>query len=57
MDGAGGYRRRMTTTPEEPLPDPEVVPSGDPDINDPDIDPGQDPNLDPQTKPAPDLRP
>jgi hypothetical protein len=30
----------MTTTPEEPAPDPEVVPSGDPD---PDLNPPQDP--------------
>jgi len=25
-----GYRIAMTTTPQEPAPDPEVVPSGDP---------------------------
>ena len=48
-----GYGTHMTTTPEEPMPEPEVVPSGDP----PPIDPSEDPNLDPQTKPAPDLRP
>jgi hypothetical protein len=30
----------MTTTPQEPEPDPEVVPSGDPD---PDLNPPQDP--------------
>ena len=28
--GRAGYRVGMTTTPEEPLPEPEVVPSGDP---------------------------
>lgn len=34
----------MTTTPEEPLPDPEVVPSGDPIPTDPNPDdPGPDP--------------
>lgn len=34
----------MTTTPEEPNPDPEVVPSGDPIPTDPNPDdPGPDP--------------
>jgi hypothetical protein len=41
-----GYRCEMTTTPEEPLPDPEVVPSGDPTP----IDPG-DPEPRPETEP------
>jgi hypothetical protein len=43
----------MTTTPQEPMPAPEVGPSGDPAP----IDPTEDPNLDPQTQPAPDIRP
>ena len=40
----------MTTTPLEPLTDPEIVPSGDPDVNP--IDPGEapDPPM-PQTQP------
>ena len=41
-----GYRAAMTTTPEEPMPEPEVVPSGDPapiETDDP--------------EPQPDLRP
>lgn len=42
----------MTTTPQEPLPEPEVVPSGDPAPLQPD-----DPREDPQTQPAPDIRP
>jgi hypothetical protein len=34
----------MTTTPEEPMPDPDVVPSGDPIPTDPNPDdPGPDP--------------
>ena len=41
-------RARMTTAPEEPLPDPEVVPSGDPEP----IHPGE-PGAEPQTEPAP----
>lgn len=40
----------MTTTPNEPLPEPEVVPSGDPTGPGP-IDPG-DPSA-PSTEPAP----
>ena len=41
----------MTTTPMEPGADPEIVPSGDPEINP--IDPGRvpDPPM-PQTQPA-----
>jgi hypothetical protein len=40
----------MTTTPQEPAPDPEVVPSGDPSTNpvpveDPDANPETDPDL------------
>ena len=38
----------MTTTPQEPLPDPEVVPSGDPTP----IDPGEDPRDDPDPRPV-----
>jgi hypothetical protein len=42
----------MTTTPMEPSTDPEVVPSGDPDVNP--IDPGQEPGAPvPETDPAP----
>jgi hypothetical protein len=41
----------MTTTPQEPLPDPDVVPSGDPTPLDPGEDPGVDPA--PDTEPAP----
>ncbi|GAB2860431.1 hypothetical protein GCM10027026_07780 [Myroides odoratimimus subsp. xuanwuensis] len=56
-----GYRRPMTTTPIEPSPDPEVVPSGDPGgIPTPDPMPGTMPGEDPgglppepQTEPAP----
>jgi hypothetical protein len=35
----------MTTTPQEPQPDPEVVPSGDPNPiqTDPDVNPPEDP--------------
>ena len=43
---SNGYRTAMTTTPEEPMPEPEVVPSGDPtpiETDDP--------------EPQPDLRP
>jgi hypothetical protein len=38
-----GTDTAMTTTPNEPMPDPEVVPSGDPAP----IDPGEDPGVDP----------
>ena len=43
---AGGYRLDMTSTPQEPEPQPEVVPSGDPapiETPDPDVNPPQDP--------------
>ncbi len=41
----------MTTTPQEPTHAPEVVPSGDPDVNP--IDPGQAPEPPmPETEPA-----
>jgi hypothetical protein len=46
-----GYRAIMTTTPQEPLPEPEIVPSGDPAPVDPGEDPGVDPS--PDTEPAP----
>lgn len=46
----------MTTTPIEPSPDPEVVPSGDPDgIPTPEPMPGEDPGglpPEPQTEPT-----
>jgi hypothetical protein len=45
------YRRDMTTTPQEP--DPDVVPSGDPQPIPTDPQPGIDPQEDPQTQPAP----
>lgn len=46
-----GYRARMTTTPSEPSPDPEVVPSGDPSpISTPEPEPGEDPGV-PPTEP------
>lgn len=45
----------MTTTPQEPAEDPEVVPSGDPDP----IQPGQtpEPGSDPTTSPDPEIDP
>ena len=44
----------MTTTPNEPLPDPEVVPSGDPTP----IDPGHVPGVDPDpNQPEPEITP
>jgi len=46
----------MTTTPQEPQPDPEVVPSGDPSIiptPDPSVHPDGDP-ASPDTQPLPD---
>ena len=52
---AVGYGPPMTTTPQEPSPQPEVVPSGDP----PPIETPE-PHEDPQTQPAPpggDVRP
>lgn len=53
-----GYGPRMTTTPNEPVADPEVVPSGDPTgpSQEPDTDPG--PAEDPTTPPPePDVQP
>jgi hypothetical protein len=44
----------MTTTPQEPSPDPDVVPSGDPDpISTPPPQPGEDPGV----APAPEVDP
>jgi hypothetical protein len=45
----------MTTTPSEPSPDPEVVPSGNPEPihTEPEIDPESDPDR-PDAAPAPD---
>lgn len=48
-----GYGGDMTTTPQEPGPDPEVVPSGDPEPIPTEPQPGIDPHEDPQTQPAP----
>jgi hypothetical protein len=46
-----GYRARMSTTPSEPSPDPEVVPSGDPSpISTPEPEPREDPGV-PPTEP------
>jgi len=42
-----GYHLDMTTTPQEPMPDPDVIPSGDP----PPIEtprPGDEPNPEPE---------
>ena len=55
----------MTTTPQEPLPDPDVVPSGDPDPipTEPlpeQTSPGEDPGVapgDPEIEPPQDPRP
>jgi len=53
-DSYRGTAQHMTTTPNEPVEDPEVVPSGDPDIDpaqpdrpegDPDTEPLVDPEL------------
>ncbi|MCW2844172.1 MAG: hypothetical protein JWN22_2088 [Nocardioides sp.] len=51
-----GYGAVMTTTPNEPSPDPEVVPSGDPAVI-PTPGPGEDPGTTPDrpdAEPAPD---
>lgn len=51
---AGGYGQGMTTTPQEPSPAPDVVPSGDPDpISTPSPEPGEDPGV----APAPEVDP
>ena len=47
-----GYLSVMTTTPQEPQPDPEVVPSGDPSII-----PTTDPSEQPEDPAAPDTQP
>ena len=44
-----GYRADMTTTPNEPVADPEVMPSSDP------VAPGEQP--DPDTRPNPETDP
>lgn len=49
---AAGYSPSMTTTPNEPVSDPQVVPSGDPDIQ-PSTDPATQPGEDPGTPDAP----
>jgi len=58
-----GYRAAMTTTPQEPAPDPEVVPSGDPNPipteplpEQPGEDPGALPD-EPEIEPPADPRP
>ena len=52
---ARGYGPVMTTVPTEPTPDPDVVPSGDPDaIPTPEPMPGEDPGATPDVEPAPD---
>jgi serine protease autotransporter len=54
-----GYGAGMTTTPNEPVEDPQVVPSGDPPPNPitpgerPDTDPDPDPDPAPDTEPEP----
>ena len=48
-----GYEAVMTTTPHEPGPDPQVVPSGDPEPIPTRPQPVIDPHEDPQTQPAP----
>jgi hypothetical protein len=58
-----GYRRGMTITPEEPLPETEVVPSSDPTpipTPDPPPGPGEDPGAapdQPEIEPPADPRP
>jgi hypothetical protein len=48
----GGYRLVMTTTPNEPVTNPQVVPSGDPAVQ-----PSQDPDTPPPPGPGPDAMP
>lgn len=47
----------MTTTPQEPEPQPEVVPSGDPGNPIETPGPGEDPGSDPEPEVAPGLSP
>ena len=50
-----GYACCMTTTPNEPSPDPDVVPSGDPDpISTPAPEPGEEPGVAPAPEVVPD---
>jgi len=53
-DRAQGYGAGMTTTPDEPLPEPEVVPSGDP-VPTPPTQPGEDPGTTPEPEVEPGL--
>ena len=51
-----GYRSGMTTTPQEPEPDTEVVPSGDPgpiETPDPAGTPEERPEIEPPSDPRP----
>jgi hypothetical protein len=50
--GGVGTRQRMTTTPSEPVQDPDLQPS-DPD-GEPSQVPGKDPRENPDLEPAPD---
>lgn len=53
-EGYPGYREGMTTTPQEPLPDPDVVPSGDP-VPIPTPDPATPQEPEPAGDPSPPL--
>ena len=61
---AAGYGRLMTTTPNEPIADPEVTPGSDPDASphpvgpgaEPEpVGPGADPDTTPDTQPQTEL--
>ena len=45
----------MTTTPQEPLEDPDIVPSGDPDLSPDPVAPGTDPETTPSSEPPQEL--
>jgi hypothetical protein len=48
----------MTTTPNEPLEDPEITPSGDPDASPEPVNPvapGEEPETDPSSEPPSEL--
>jgi hypothetical protein len=46
----------MSTTPHEPLEDPDVTPSGDPDASPEPVGPGADPDTSPNSEPPSELR-